>query len=242
MSRYEVTWALMRPVTAMRRRQTKRRLGDVEFGTFEANHYRPSFARFRAAALVDPSLLLDANLDGGVILDVGGFEGGWSNRLVRHIGDTPVRILAFEPVPMMADKWRPTDPRVELHRVGLAGSDRTEKITLAGQGSTIFGAGTFEIQMRDVDNLLRTEGVERVDLAKVNIEGGEYELIDRMHATGLLDRTRTLIIQFHDFVPGAHRLRRRARRLLEETHECTWCYPWVYERWDHRPAATSTPR
>jgi hypothetical protein len=43
-----------------------------------------------------------------------------------------------------------------------------------------------------------------------------------------------VIVQFHEFAPGAYRGRRRNRRALAETHRCTWSYPWVYERWDPR--------
>lgn len=232
MDRYQTKWTLLRPVTAVRRRRA-RRLENINVGIFEANHYRPSFLRFFQAVRADPTILLDANLDGGVILDVGGFEGGWSKRLLRHVGDADVRVLAFEPVPAIAATFQATDPRVTLHMFGLAGRDRTEMMVLGGQGSTIFGEGTVEVELRDVVGVL--EGVDWIDLAKVNIEGGEFELIDRMHESGWLARTETLIVQFHEFVPGAHRMRRKARRQLAETHECTWSYPWVYERWDLRP-------
>ena len=64
------------------------------------------------------------------------------------------------------------------------------------------------------------------------IEGGEYELIDRLHESGWLPRTGVVIVQFHEFTPDAHRARRRNRARLARTHTCVWNYPWVFERWD----------
>ena len=133
------------------------------------------------------------------------------------------------------------DSRVQLHPFGLAGRDRIESMAVGGPGSSVFGDptspaffGSTEIELRDVDAVLASVGADRIDLMKINIEGGEFELLDRLHETGWLGRSGPVIIQFHEFAPDAHRARRRNRRQLAETHRCTWNYAWVYERWDPR--------
>ena len=174
------------------------------------------------------------------------FEGQWTRRLLERAdahGLSDLRVHAFEPERAAADQLRETtahDDRVEVHPFGLAAADRVELMTLAGPGSSVFhnpaagSMGTAEVPLRDVDAVLSALDVDRIDLAKINIEGGEFEVIDRLHETGWLSRTGTLIVQFHEFAPGAHRARRRNRRHLARTHVCTWCYPWVFERWDPR--------
>ena len=122
-----------------------------------------------------------------------------------------------------------------------AGIYREEVMVIAGPGTSLYVApsgpaplGKATVPIRDVHAVLTSLGIDRLDLVKINIEGGEFELLDRLHATGWLARTETLIVQFHEFAPDAYRARRRNRRQLAETHGCTWSYPWVYERWDRK--------
>jgi FkbM family methyltransferase len=248
---YTTKRAMLRPVTAWRRRRASEWFDvTVAFNVavFEAHDYRPSMRRFFAATREARDLLIDVDLpDDAVVLDVGAFEGEWATRILQRADERgPARIAlhAFEPETRVAERLGHAmrdDPRFHMHPYGLAGRDRVEVMTVDGLGTSLYGDGkarsefgTLEVPLRDVAGVLASLGVERVDLIKINIEGGEYEVLDRLHATGWLPRTGTLIIQFHEFAPGAYRGRRRNRRQLAATHRATWCYPWVYERWDPR--------
>jgi FkbM family methyltransferase len=246
--RYTTTRRLMRPVTAWRRRRMEHQPLPFNRAVFEAQAYRPAMRRFFHAAHEDPELLIDVDLpEGAVVLDVGAYQGQWSGRVLARAdarGPSSLRLHAFEPEPGIVEQLHASlggDERVVIHPFGLAGADRAQELTLAGPGSTLFGTGstrevigTKRVPLRDVDAVLRELGIERVDLAMVNIEGGEFELIDRLHETGWLARTGTMLVQFHEFAPRAHAGRRRNRRQLGATHRCTWAYPWVFERWDPR--------
>ena len=74
-------------------------------------------------------------------------------------------------------------------------------------------------------------GIEQIDLMKVNIEGGEYDLIDRLDTAGWLPRIALVSVQFHEWHPHAYRRRRAARRALPRHHVECWNYPWVWELW-----------
>jgi hypothetical protein len=65
----------------------------------------------------------------------------------------------------------------------------------------------------------------------VNIEGGEYELLEAMLQQGLAGRVRYFQIQFHDHVPGAEERAGRIRQGLAATHELQWSFPWIWESW-----------
>jgi hypothetical protein len=73
--------------------------------------------------------------------------------------------------------------------------------------------------------------IESVDLVKINIEGGEYDLLDHLIAEGLIERIRDVQVQFHDFVPGAEARRAAIRHGLEATHVVTYDEPFVWENW-----------
>jgi FkbM family methyltransferase len=212
---------------------------------WEAQDYRPAMRRFFHAMRADPDLLVDLDLEpGSMALDVGAYEGSWTSRVLERVGDVDLRIHAFEPEPGAAARLQAAfegDPRVTTHPFGLAGRDREEAMSVGGHGSSVFSNpavpgsfGTTHIRLRDVQRVLADQRVDRIAAIKVNIEGGEFELLDRLHDTGWLTRTGTVLVQFHEFAPGAYSGRRRNRRQLAETHRNTWCYPWVWERWDPR--------
>jgi FkbM family methyltransferase len=245
--RYTTKRTLLRPLTAWRRWRAGR-LGPINRAVWEAQDYRPAMRRFFHAMRADPDLLVGVDLDdGAVVLDVGAYEGDWSRQVLRRVderGGAAVTIHAFEPEPGVVERCLravDADPRVEVHPYGLARRDDRVPLAMGGPGSSVYvnpkvpaSLGTTEVELRDVDAVLTALRVDRVDLVKVNIEGGEYDLIDRLHETGWLARVGPVIVQFHEFAPDAHRRRRRNRRQLAATHRCTWCYPWVYERWDPR--------
>ncbi len=247
MDRYTTKRRLQRPLTAWRRRRT-RHLGPINHPVWEAMGYRPAMRRFFHAMRANAELLVDADLpDDAVVLDVGAFEGEWSARVLARAdarGGGSLLIHAFEPEPGAITRLRGTvgrDERVQIHSFGLAGGDRLAPLSVGGPGSSVYDNpsvpmtfGSAEVHLRDVADVLSSLNVHHIDLVKINIEGGEFELIDRMHETGWLARTGPVIVQFHEFAPKAHRARRRNRRQLAKTHRCTWNYPWVYERWDPR--------
>ena len=213
---------------------------------YEAYDYRPSMRHFVVATRDNPEILFDVDLpEGAAVLDVGAYIGEWSEKVLQRAaerGPSDLLVHAFEPEPHAFTRLEAgvgQDRRVHLHPVGLGGRDRAEQLAIGGPGSSVFidgdtpgFLGAADIELRDAGPMLSSLGVDRFDLVKINIEGGEFELLDRLHHSGWLARMGTVIIQFHEFGPDAYRGRRRNRKDLARTHRCTWNYAWVYERWD----------
>ena len=74
--------------------------------------------------------------------------------------------------------------------------------------------------------------IDEIDLIKINIEGGEFELLERMFEQGLVAKCKNIQIQFHDFFPEAKSLRQDIRERLKETHHLTYDYYFVWENWE----------
>lgn len=202
----------------------------------ERHGYRRTVQKSADDIGFDPNYLYRADLDeSSLILDVGGYQGEIAAKLHGLYGCT---IHVFEPSPLNRgiEARFADEPDITSHPYGLGGSDATLEMQLSGPGSTVFGAmdgseQVVEVQIRDVAEVLEELGVTYVDYCKINIEGGEFELIPRLIDTGWIDRTRYLLIQFHEWIPHAHRMRRKIRRDLKRTHDQVWCYPWIYELW-----------
>jgi FkbM family methyltransferase len=178
-----------------------------------------------------------------LVLDVGGYEGQWASDLFSRYC---CRVEVFEPVSTFADAIQRRfehNARISVHRVGLAATDRREQLFTRGPGSSLFrapgavldSAGSVEqIQLVAADRFFQEHGYSVVDLMAVNIEGGEYELLEHLIDAGLVSRITDIQVQFHDFVPDARRRMHAIQQRLTRTHELTWQREFVFENWRRR--------
>jgi FkbM family methyltransferase len=208
---------------------------------FDDNYYRKPLYAFTGATMRNRDILVDADLDAdSVVLDVGAYVGNWSEKVSDRYGCT---IHAYEPASAAvrrASKRLSDRDKVHLHQYGLGASDQRARLAMAGPGSSVHTEtspmGSYEdITIRDVSAVLAELGLEEIDLLKVNIEGGEFDLFDRLVETGWMPKVRQTMIQFHEFHPNAYWRRFVVRRALRRTHTEVWDYPWVWEFWARRP-------
>jgi hypothetical protein len=97
------------------------------------------------------------------------------------------------------------------------------------------------VRLRAFADFFAETGLAKVDLLKVNIEGGEFPLLDHLIASGLINNVIHLQVQFHDFFPDAMARRERLRQQLTLTHVEQWNFPFIWESWQRRPSARTTP-
>jgi FkbM family methyltransferase len=235
-SLYTTKKAILTPRTLYMRRK-ERDFDEVARTIFELHYYRRPVYDFTSATMHNRDILVDFELDEqSVVLDVGAYIGDWAEKLEERYH--PAAIHCFEPAPGGVDQIHArhdANPRVHIHPYGLGGRDETAQLALAGPGSSIYTEdtpfGLVDVEIRDVATVLDELGLDEIDLLKVNIEGGEYDLFDRLIDAGWLERTRLVLIQFHEWHPHAYKRRRRIRRALRAQHEEVWNYSWVWELW-----------
>ena len=182
----------------------------------------------------DQTLRLQYDLaPSSVVFDLGGYEGQWTSDIYAKYKCT---VHVFEPARQyaeaIAERFRCND-NIIVHQFGLAQSNQTASLSLADNASSIFGSeGPSEtISLIDVQQFLDEQKLSTVDLMKINIEGGEYDLIDRIIETGIISRVTDIQVQFHDFVPDARNRRTAIQGRLQRTHKLTYEYPFVWENW-----------
>ncbi|MEQ8801926.1 FkbM family methyltransferase [Haliea sp.] len=238
-------WLLL-PYIWYRRRLEKNQVGFMR-AALELHYYRPTFYRFIAASMENPDIMYEAPLgQGAIALDVGAFHGDWAARV--HEKYQP-RIYAFELDPPSIEFLRrrfADTPDIQCLPYGLAGADARLELTQRGMGSTLYQPGdasrqagtgsddTVAVDVRDIVAVLDELGHAEFDIIKLNIEGAEYDVLERLIAADRLDQIRIYTIQFHEWHPGAHGRRRRIQRALARTHNKVWDYPFVWEQWVRR--------
>ena len=182
----------------------------------------------------ESTLRLDYDLGPkSLVFDVGGYRGDFAEAIARRFNS---RIHVFEPLEEYCAEIRRRlggNPKVVINCTGLA--SRTEKMLISvdeAASSVVKRDGKMvEIRLVDVHEYVSALGARTIDLIKINIEGGEYPLLARMHEIGLIPRCRDIQIQFHDFVPDAHSRREEIRRMLGATHDLTYDYYFIWENW-----------
>jgi len=171
-----------------------------------------------------------------IVYDMGGYEGEWAEKIFETYGCT---VEVFEPVKRFADNLVAkfaSRPKVHVYDFGLGGTTHSEKINLDLASSSTYkkGAKTESIQLIKASDFIRKQPSQKIDLIKINIEGGEYELLDNLINTGLIKQITDLQIQFHVFVPDARKKREALQAKLSRTHRMTYNYPFIWENWSRK--------
>lgn len=189
----------------------------------------------------DSTLRLDYRIgEDDTVFDVGGYEGDWAHEIAKRYDPY---IHVFEPVPEHAEACRQRfadNPKIRVHEVGLADVDGEARISVLGNESTLFRSGgqTVGVTLVDIVRFLEENGIERIAVVKINVEGGEYALLPRMVSSGLARRCENIQVQFHNFASECAERRRLIRESLGQTHRLTYDYPFVWENWQRKPASS----
>ncbi|HAJ47672.1 MAG TPA: hypothetical protein DCL54_13945 [Alphaproteobacteria bacterium] len=170
---------------------------------------------------------------GGVILDVGAYIGDFAQGMAER---TQGIIHAFEPVEAFAAQCRvrvQRFPQIHVHAYGLSNRDETARISLDGLGSSQYRAAdnSVEAKFRDIVPVLQELNIDTIALAKLNIEGGEYDVLPRLIEAGLMERVSALMVQFHRTHADAEDRYDAIATALAKTHALQWRYPFIWELW-----------
>lgn len=178
--------------------------------------------------LITRGLSLNAE---SIVLDFGGYLGDWTAEIRKRYGAT---VHVFEPIPEFATAVRSrfrSDPGVIVHQVALGSRPGATTLRMSADATGIGVPGAPVVVDVVGPEYLEAQGIEECDLATMNIEGGEYELIPALAESQLLPRFRRLLVQFHKTTPRSRIEREECHVLLASTHECDWDYPFVWESW-----------
>jgi FkbM family methyltransferase len=182
----------------------------------------------------DETLRKEYDLDeDSVVFDMGGYEGKWSRDIFAKYA---CRIYIFEPVPEYFSNIRSiflNNRKVEVFNYGLDKDNKNEQISLLGDSSSIFKRGGKQINIKLVKaaDFLAEKMINKIDLIKINIEGGEYDLLEHLIGSGFIRNINDIQVQFHDFIPQAEERMHNIQSKLKETHYLTYQYPFVWENW-----------
>jgi len=183
----------------------------------------------------DKTHRLDYDLnENSVVFDLGGYEGQWSSDIFSRYC---CNIYIFEPVTDFADlilKRFKKNPKIRIFHFGLAERTHQEIISVNNDASSIFSKKTGkyeEITLIRASEFIKQNSINHIDLMKINIEGGEYHLLEHLIESGLISTIDNIQVQFHEFIPDAEKRMEKIQNEMIKTHYLTYQYKFVFENW-----------
>lgn len=183
----------------------------------------------------DNTLRLNYDLNNNsIVFDVGGYKGEFASEILCKYNAT---IYIFEPIKEFYDIVKSKfiyNEKINSYNFGLAGKNKEMQISLLDNSSSIYlkGENAQTIQLKSIVEFMQTNNITQIDLIKINIEGGEYELLESLLENNCITHFKNIQVQFHDFIiENAKERMHKIQKELSKTHELTYQFEFVWENW-----------
>jgi len=184
----------------------------------------------------DDNLRLNYNLNkNSIIFDIGGYLGDFTEKISKKFES---KIYLFEPnlefYEKCLNKFK-NNKNIKCFGFGLGKTNGEFYLSDNKEASSTVRIldknKTKKIKIKKVSDIIEELKINKIDLMKINIEGGEYDLLFFLIEKDLISRINNLQIQFHSFVPNAKNNREKIINLLKKTHKNDWSYYFMWENW-----------
>lgn len=189
------------------------------------------FFRDGGNEIIYKRLELDNN---SMVIDGGGYHGEFIDKILINFG---CKVDSYEPLVNEFNKLEKKyfyNDKVKIYNQAIY-SD-TKELYLSQEGissSVITGSDAKKnLKIKAVDIIEIINDKKIVDLLKLNVEGAEYEIMNRIIDSKNLDKFRSFLIQYHRSVENCEELRKKIRKiLLEKNFKEIFNYDFVWEYW-----------
>ncbi len=168
-----------------------------------------------------------------LIIDAGGYDGKWAEEMFRRY---KCNIFIFEPVESffenICDKFEGNE-KISSFNVGLSDDYKNQKIYLNEDATSIHhhNENSEDIILIDFNEFIEKKKITKIDLMKINIEGGEYPLLMSIIKEMNHTRIKNILVQFHIFPEYFDSYREAIENELKKTHDLVFRYDFIWEHW-----------
>lgn len=175
--------------------------------------------------------------ENSIVIDLGGYKGQFASDL---FGKYRCNVLVFEPIKeyydFIQDRFK-NNPKIDAFKFALGEQDKSEFFYLDADGTSINNKSgrdeSFkqEVKFRDIEIFFNEQNITSVDLIKINIEGGEYDLLDYIIEKDMAKIFKNIQVQFHNYIANSEEKMVSIQNKLTKTHQISWQYRFVWENW-----------
>tara|TARA_B110000971_G_C19885856_1_gene442950 strand:+ start:247 stop:912 length:666 start_codon:yes stop_codon:yes gene_type:complete len=184
----------------------------------------------------DENLRINYDLnEKSIVFDVGGYKGDFTYEINKKYN---CNIYIFEPMPefykIIKGRFE-KQKNIKFFNFGLSRYDNKTSLFINDNASSVYSKTVNttkeKIYLKSISEFIKAHNIDGINLLKLNIEGGEFEILESLIELQLISKISNLQIQFHDFVPNAIKRRESIRQNLSRTHKLTYDYYFVWENW-----------
>jgi hypothetical protein len=188
-----------------------------------------NFFRAGGNELIFDSLLLSSD---SLVLDAGSFDGVFIENLLVKFG---CKIIGFEPnkdnYALVYEKFK-KNSNVKIFEKAIWNSNTIISLSNDGINSGSFDKNQDIIKVTTVDIVDLISEYKYIDLIKLNVEGAEYAILEKIIKSDSLKYFKSFLIQFHDIDTNSSEKRNFIRsQLLSNSFKEIFNYNFVWEYW-----------
>jgi FkbM family methyltransferase len=183
----------------------------------------------------DDTLRINYDLnENSIVFDLGGYHGGWAEKIYNKYHCT---IYVFEPILELYEgicKKFEGNEKIKIYNFGISNANEKRFICLNNDGSSFYlkNDNLLECEVKSIVEFLEQENINNVDLMKINVEGDEFKILEKILESEIVNKFTNIQVQFHDFYPNSRELRNELHEELIKTHHLTYNYEFVWENWE----------
>lgn len=185
-----------------------------------------------------------------IVIDLGGYTGGFASGIANKF---KCSVHSYEAVERYFSQIN--HKNVIPYQYAVTCETGTDYMHVCDEGSTTEALSSYkkqndrdvsyqrdisrhssipleQVNTIDINEIL--ENYDQVDLLKINIEGGEYAILERMCETGTINKIQNLQVQFHNFIEDAQNRYDSICSSLELTHNCDFDSMWRWSFWSRK--------
>ena len=173
-----------------------------------------------------------------IVFDIGGYQGDFSNYINKKFN---CFIYIFEPnqeyYNKLVDRFK-EDKKIYCFNYALSNVNGNLYLSNNKEASSLIKDIKITdyqiVKVRNFFEVFNKLKIKKIDLIKINIEGGEFDLLTHIINENLIKKINNIQVQFHHFVVNAEIERNKIVNKLKKTHKRDWCYWFVWESWSFK--------
>ena len=192
----------------------------------------------------DETYILDHNLnENSVVVDLGAYKGVWAEQVHKKF---KCKIYLLEPVKQfynVLERKYINHSNINYKQVGIGVENKTLFLSdkeIRGDATKIKFSNNNnnkgdEINLITLENMMNYWNLDHIDLLQINIEGCEFDILENWLETGIINKIKTIQIQFHQFPEIKDHVTRRKNiqmELQKQGYKLKYCFHWVWECWE----------
>ena len=174
--------------------------------------------------------------ENSIVIDLGCYIGEFTKIMEDKFN---CYIYSFEPIKLFhdvcVDKFK-NNSKIKVYKAGLSNENKKVDFTIGGEASSMFSdedRPEIDVDLIKIDDFLEQEKIQKVNVLKMNIEGGEYDLLEYMIKNNLTGKFENIQVQFHDNVfEGWEEKYNFIINNLTKTHHLTYKFEFKFENWE----------